>query len=164
MSSSDFEDAQSVISNAAPPRMLLYDIMEHVTKKRYFAKVDCTMKRYRALSGLKIIVEGNLGISKTSFCRAATEQCIAIGIPTDKHKESAPEAAMTLFSSNVKKYAYSVQTRMAEACCMRDTIASIHAASSRLQVLDRSFGRNVVFEATHMEDGNINAPEHNAYI
>ena len=63
MSSSDLEDAQSTTSNEAAimPKPRMCDVMINVAKSGCFPIVDARKRRFRALKGLKLVVEGSIG-------------------------------------------------------------------------------------------------------
>ena len=62
MSSSDLEDAQSTTSNEAVRKLRMCDVMINVAKSGCFPIVDARRRRFRALKGLKLVVEGSIGM------------------------------------------------------------------------------------------------------
>lgn len=115
------------------------------------------------LKGKKIGLRGVLGVGKTEFGKEVGDVMKDGPVEYVFREEFVTEDSLSLFYTNIPKYAHQFQTLMMERCKWRYAVAEEAAKQGVLSVCDRLPEDNWIFHSQHVTAGNIILEQHNAY-
>lgn len=135
-----------------------------VNPMRPFSNIHHLYEKLRHLRGAIIVVEGIIGSGKTSLGKGLTKMIGDAGIPCQFFEEEVNMELLTLFLSNMKKYAFVFQLFMLKS---RQDIyrraLEFSRGSNGVSIIDRSLHGDIAFAQMHVTMGNINEDEWEVY-
>lgn len=116
------------------------------------------------LRGILIVVEGSIGVGKTTAGKAIEENLKSKGIDAIFYPEYVNNDYLNLFLSDMKAYAFGFQSVMLSKRIAIYREARAHTKKGGVAIVDRSILGDIAFAVMHHKNGNINSIEWAAYL
>lgn len=121
-------------------------------------------ERFRHLRGGIYIVEGIIGVGKTTFGKSAEKYLNDIGLKCVFYPEYVNEDLLNQYISNMKHYAYFFQMLMLFKRIEIYNEAEKLAKTGGIALIDRSIVGDMSFAKMHVRNGNMSSDEWNIYL
>lgn len=129
-----------------------------------FQPVHPLYERLRKLRGAVLIVEGIIGSGKSSLGKRLTELLTEVGLPCKFFEEEIDMPFLSLFLSDMKKYAFAFQVAMLKnRQSVYKQAVDFARNSNGVAIVDRSLHGDYAFALMHHDRGNISDEEWLAY-
>ena len=121
-------------------------------------------KRYKCLFGSVIVLEGNIGVGKTTAGASMVIYLNSIGLRAKFFPEPVCLPLLNQYQKNMKKYAYSFQIIMAKERIQIYKDAWKFAKKGGISIIDRSLMGDYTFALMQYEKGFFTDSEWNVYL
>lgn len=120
-------------------------------------------EKYKSLRGGIYVIEGIVGVGKTTLGKSIETYLNNIGIDCKFYREYVNHDLLNQFISDMKKYAYSFQMIMLLKRIEIYREAEAYTKLGGVAIVDRSLFGDKTFAKLHYQDGNISEDEWNIY-
>lgn len=120
-------------------------------------------EKFRSIRGGIYVIEGIVGIGKTTLGFSIENYLNKIGIKCKFFREYVNDDLLKQFISDMKKYAYCFQMIMIMKRIEIYREAEEFTKTGGVAFIDRSIPGDMVFAELHYKDGNISQEEYNIY-
>lgn len=120
-------------------------------------------RRYRMFVGTEIVLEGLIGIGKSTLGRSLAKYLNSIGYNAKTFYEFVNNEFLSLYINDMEKYAFSFQVIMARERLRVYEEARKHTESGGISIIDRSLIGDVAFAVMQRDKGYINETEWKVY-
>lgn len=120
-------------------------------------------RKYRMFIGTEIVLEGLIGIGKSTLGHSLAKYLNSIGYNTKFFHEFVNNELLSLYISNMEKYAFSYQVIMAKERIRIYEEARLHSECGGISIIDRSLIGDVAFATMQRDKGFISEIEWDVY-
>lgn len=129
-----------------------------------FTAIDPVAKKFQSLRASIIIVEGVIGVGKTTFGRSTAAFLSSLGFKAQFFPEFVNETLLKQYIGDMAKYAYSFQLFMLTKRLEIYKEAQRFADGGGIAVVDRSLPGDMAFAKMQHTNGNITDEEWKVYL
>lgn len=119
--------------------------------------------RYGVLKGSIIVIEGIIGVGKTTLGRSIQAYLLLNGLDCAFFPEYRNDKLLAQYIGDMKKYAYGFQTIMLSKRIAIYNSALEAARSGKICIVDRSLAGDFAFATMQLNNGNITKDEFDVY-
>jgi len=131
---------------------------------KLFSKTSKDYKQYKCLRGAIIILEGSIGVGKTTLGNKLCEFLNKIGLDARFYKEFVNESLLKLYINNMKKHAFSFQSIMARERRHIYLNAVEYSKTGGISIVDRGLIGDYVFAKMQKDKNFIDDDEWKVYV
>ncbi len=136
----------------------------HQDKVQLFRKGSTDQRKFRCLIGSEIILEGTIGVGKSTLGRSLTEYLKGVGLPVRFYPEFRNDMLLKQYIGDMKKYAYSFQVIMARERLRIYREACEFSQNGGISIIDRSLIGDYTFALMQKEKEFISGDEWDIYL
>jgi len=129
-----------------------------------FTPVDPNAKKFQSLRSSIIIVEGVIGVGKTTFGRSTAAFLDSVGLKARFFPEFVNDVLLKQYIGDMGKYAYSFQLFMLTKRLEIYKEAQRFAEAGGIAIVDRSLPGDMAFAKMQYTNGNITEEEWKVYL
>lgn len=120
--------------------------------------------RYSFLRGMVIVLEGNVGVGKSTAGIHLARYLRDLGLPARYIPEHVNPHLLGAFIEDMKRFAFTFQITMLELRRASYHLAEAYAKNGEIVILDRMVHGDLVFGRYQRDLGNITEEQYRAYL
>lgn len=128
------------------------------------ALLNLSGKKWSSLRGTIIIIEGIIGVGKTTLCKSLHNFLTELGHDVVWFPEKIPSSLISLYISDMKRYAFPFQVMVAQSRALDLSRACELAKMGKIVIMDRSLLGDCAFALMQKEKGYFTDAEFEAYL
>lgn len=123
-----------------------------------------TGEKWTSLRGMIIIVEGLIGVGKTTLCKSLVSYLTKLGHDVVMFEEEIPRPLLSLYTTNMEKYAFPFQVIVAQTRNLAFSRACELSRLGKIIIMDRSLLGDCTFALMQKNKGYFTDEEFKVYL